>query len=193
MAITLAQRLQRLKEGAEAAYHRYMSEEDLERAQEVQYIYQAEQEKLKRGNAMPVNSMGSGLHDSQLVYGTNPAQQAANNHAVLSMAAQQNAAVQNTLTGIGPAMAQQVRPAEAKEGVLMWQGRELPEDWRGAEYTDTAIEINAVSRQHKITFRSKWSSDSIMLWLSTHTYSGAEAMKVAATFLEVINQRRISS
>jgi hypothetical protein len=86
---------------------------------------------------------------------------------------------------------QKVHPVKAKEGVLMWQGRELPENWRGAEYKMGIRSLNADSKQWKFVFHSEWSSDTIILWLDPDTYSGSEADKIAETYLETINQRRV--
>lgn len=83
------------------------------------------------------------------------------------------------------------KPMQEKEGVLFWQGRELPEVWRGAEYKIGARSFNATSRQWKIEFRSDFSKDTIMLWLDPDKHSGEEADKIAATYLETINQRRL--
>lgn len=83
------------------------------------------------------------------------------------------------------------KSAKEKEGVLIWQGRELPEVWRGAEYMFGTRAFVPLSRQWRIEFRSDFSMDTIMLWLDPDKHSGEEADKIAATYLETINQRRL--
>jgi hypothetical protein len=112
----------------------------------------------------------------------NMAMQAANNSA---MNAQQSA-----VFGTGMANgAGQAKSALAEEGVLMWQGRVLPENWRGAHYSK--FNRASIGPQWRISMTSEWSSDTIMLWLSMDKYSGEDADTVARTYIETINQRRV--
>ena len=103
-----------------------------------------------------------------------------------------NAAQNQLATGLANSAALQnaaTKPAEAEEGVLMFRGAPLPDKWMGAHYDTTSRAV--VGRQWKISFMSDHSSDTIMLWLSVDQYSGNDADKVAATYLETINQRRL--
>lgn len=98
----------------------------------------------------------------------------------------------STSIGVSTGIGQQTpKSAKEKEGVLIWQGRELPEVWRGAEYKFGARAFVPLSRQWRIEFRSDFSMDTIMLWLDPDKHSGEEADKIAATYLETINQRRL--
>ena len=87
------------------------------------------------------------------------------------------------------AQPQGMKPAEEKNGVLMFRGAPLPDKWMGAFYA--MVNRVPVGKQWKISFNSEFSSDTIMLWLSMDEFSGNDADKVAATYLETINQRRI--
>ena len=102
----------------------------------------------------------------------------------------QNGAVMNLMMQ-NAAMGQQrvIKPAEEKNGVLMFRGAPLPDKWMGAFYA--MVNRVPVGKQWKISFNSEFSSDTIMLWLSMDEFSGNDADKVAATYLETINQRRI--
>ena len=98
----------------------------------------------------------------------------------------------STSIGVSMGTGQQTpKSAKEKEGVLIWQGRELPEVWRGAEYKFGTRAFVPLSRQWRIEFRSDFSMDTIMLWLDPDKHSGEEADKIAATYLETINQRRL--
>lgn len=101
------------------------------------------------------------------------------------------AAAQNQLQNFNPAAMQNAtKAAAAEEGVLMFRGAPLPEVWRGAEYK--LSNRAQVAKQWKMSFTSDYASDTIMLWLSSETHSGLDADKVALTYLETINQRRLS-
>jgi hypothetical protein len=100
-----------------------------------------------------------------------------------------NQMLQNATMGAGPVQGTASKSAEAEEGVLMFRGAVLPDKWMGAHYGVT--NRAAVGKQWKISFTSLYSSDTIMLWLSMDEFSGNDADKVAATYLETINQRRL--
>ena len=112
-----------------------------------------------------------------------------------SLAAQNQLAVDSRKLMMNAAMSQTqaagtpIKPATEKEGVLFFRGKELPEKWLGAYYGGTNRAV--VGKQWKISFTSDYSSDTIMLWLSTDQYSGNDADKVADTYREMINQRRL--
>lgn len=93
--------------------------------------------------------------------------------------------------GLGVGQQGVQHPAKSKEGVLFWQGREMPEVWRGAEYKFGSRRFVAMSHQWQVSFVSDFSSDTIMLWLDPDKHSGEEVDKIAATYLETINQRRL--
>jgi hypothetical protein len=84
-----------------------------------------------------------------------------------------------------------MKPIEEKEEVLMFQGREMPSDWRGASYQGFNRAIVQASHQWKVTYISKWASDSILIWFSMDKYSGEQVDELARTYLEVINTRRL--
>ena len=109
----------------------------------------------------------------------------------LGQANNQSGAAMNQLmqSRLSPAQQQVMKPAEEKNGVLMFRGAELPDKWMGAFYA--MVNRIPVGKQWKISFNSEFSSDTIMLWLSMDEFSGNDADKVAATYLETINQRRL--
>lgn len=130
----------------------------------------------------------------QSIQGAMSAQDLQNNIAAHNSAIQSNMLTGVFGTSIGVAMGvgqQAVKPTKEKEGVLFWQGREMPEVWRGAEYKFGSRRFVAMSHQWQVSFVSDFSSDTIMLWLDPDKHSGEEADKIAATYLETINQRRL--
>lgn len=74
-------------------------------------------------------------------------------------------------------------------GVAHGRLRPLPLDWRGGYYEN--VNVASIGRQWKVSLTSKWSSDTIMFWLSSDEHSVNAARQIAATYLEVINQRRL--
>jgi hypothetical protein len=80
-------------------------------------------------------------------------------------------------------------PAVYPHGVLYMNGHQLEADWRGAEYKDYVRTVN--TKVWILRFRSEWSSDEIVVHLDIDAYSGTEVNKLAETYLEAINQRRL--
>lgn len=105
---------------------------------------------------------------------------------------------QNALTtgvGAGQLLMQQNTPKEAPKyecGVLYLNGAPLPDDWRGA-YTDRIERSMAVGDNPRwiFNFKSKWGSEIIVLHLDAEKMSGEEATRVAETYKEALNQRRV--
>lgn len=130
----------------------------------------------------------SQMHASQSVMQQNLAQQNAAGQ-MWGQAAAQTVGMRSLMREEARTALKAVQSGLAEEGVLMFRGAPLPENWRGAHYRSYAIA--QVSSQWRITFGSDWSELSIMLWLSATTYSMDAASKVAETYLESINQRRL--
>jgi hypothetical protein len=170
---------------------RVMAPPEIERA--VVYKYERLVDDIRKGRVMDmgwngamgaIGGGGSGMSAAQAaqnIYGAGLGNQTQNAQNQLAKSALQNAGMAS--------VAQGMKPAEAEEGVLLFHGAPLPEKWLGAHY---ALGVRApVGKQWRINFTSEFSSDTIMLWLSMEKYSGIEADKVAATYLETINQRRL--
>ena len=74
-------------------------------------------------------------------------------------------------------------------GELYTRNQPLPVDWRGAEYGEVEREVE--NGCWKLTFSSKWTHETIIVHLDLQTLSGEQVDRMAKTFLEVINQRRL--
>lgn len=99
-------------------------------------------------------------------------------------AAAQSARSMGLLGGIAQA------PAPKKTGVLYTaNGELLADDWRGAVITDFAKRYT--NGRYEITFTSKWAGDAILLYVDAQEHSGAAADKIAETYKEALNQRRL--
>lgn len=85
-------------------------------------------------------------------------------------------------------------PAKYEIGVLYLDGKPMPDDWRGA-YIDRMERSIAGSGggdpRWIFSFKSKWSNANILLHLDANELSGKEADKVAETYKEALNQRRL--
>jgi hypothetical protein len=143
-----------------------------------EHIYRKKLHDIERNYKMDYEQM-MGLQNAMM--GPNLAQGQLANNVTAS-------ALQNVTIDARHVQGTVAKQARAEEGVLMFKGAPLPEKWLGAFYG--MINRAAIGGQWKITFNSEFSSDTIMLWLSTDKYSGFDADKVAATYLETINQRR---
>jgi hypothetical protein len=76
--------------------------------------------------------------------------------------------------------------------VLYLDGKPLPDDWRGAQIDSFARTIyTGRSVRWSIKFNSKWSRDVITLFLDADEFSGKEADRIAETYKEALNQRRV--
>ena len=75
-------------------------------------------------------------------------------------------------------------------------GKPIPDDWRGAQLTgwDRSLEGTNTNGTHpRWAYRmfSDWSNDVVVLYLDANEVSGGEADKIAGTYMEALNQRRI--
>ena len=72
-------------------------------------------------------------------------------------------------------------------------GMPLADDWRGAyiDKVDRRFTGTVSSPRWVYTFTSKWSNDAVALHLDALEMSGKEADKVAETYREALNQRRV--
>ena len=102
----------------------------------------------------------------------------------------------NSLTGLPPGLmpstgGNDVNPLKTKAeyGTLYMNGRELPDDWRGAMYT--GFDRVAMKEAWKLVFKSPWANDKIEVYIDLEKHSGAEVNAMAKTFIEIINQRRL--
>ncbi|CAB4241129.1 hypothetical protein UFOVP228_27 [uncultured Caudovirales phage] len=166
----------------ESLFHR--GEDTAQNIATLEQIYRAEAADIRKGYDMNNDIYGQQVLDPRMLVGITSIGNGGSNFG---------AAAQNQLTGVmGTGLANQtmgMKPAEEKEGILFFRGGEMPDRWLGAHYS--RIARVAVGKQWKISFTSEFSSDTIMLWLSMDQYSGNDADKVAATYLETINQRRL--
>lgn len=107
----------------------------------------------------------------------------------------QDIANMTCITGNGAvAVGPWVDPAAAYTiwGQLVWEGAPLPSDWRGAEYTEYSRTFKG--REHpywEVSFNSKWCPTPIFARFDAEKHTGEEVERIAKTFLEVINQRRL--
>lgn len=184
MAISTAQvqyEIDTLERDFRRAMDYHLSQGDSFEMAHIEQAYQKRMQDIKRKYDMGNYDLyGQQMRDPRQLYG------AASELGTMNAA--QNKLMQNVANG---AMAQGVplKSAEEKNGVLMFRGGELPDKWMGAHYSRVARV--PIGRQWKISFSSEFSSDTIMLWLSMDEFSGNDADKVAATYLETINQRRL--
>jgi hypothetical protein len=78
--------------------------------------------------------------------------------------------------------------------VLYLDGKPLPDDWRGAHIDSVTLKgfVGSTNTfRWVVTFSSKWSKDSIALHLDANEFSGKEANRIAETYKEALNQRRV--
>ncbi len=78
--------------------------------------------------------------------------------------------------------------------VLYLDGKPLPDDWRGAHIDSVTLKgfvRPTTTPLWVVTFSSKWSKDSITLHLDANEFSGKEANRIAETYKEALNQRRV--
>lgn len=98
-------------------------------------------------------------------------------------------------TGLGQmvaAMQQAQQPIKYELGTLYLNAAPLPDDWRGAQIDRIARSVTGEGGPRWIfNFHSKWSKDVILLHLDAEELSGKEAMRVAETYKEALNQRRV--
>ena len=90
----------------------------------------------------------------------------------------------------GPSPSRRVNFLREQEEVLLFQGRELPAEWRGAVYDRFTVQQIASARQWRVTFQSAWASDSIVIWFDEQKYSRSQVEAMASAYLDVINTRR---
>lgn len=190
---------ERLEELYKGLYNEAMRYAEYQEADRLKQEYAAVRDQLRKKKQMSIlgaaqNVLGNLIGDG--TYGTStvniPLQELA--HQQQQLAYQQQLA-QMQIAGAGAVQgtqAKQVYPDVAYEtGVLYLNGTALPEDWRGA-YIDTLERtIASTPTRWVISFKSKWSKDVIKLYLDAEELSGKEAMKVAETYKETINQRRV--
>ena len=157
----------------ESLFHR--GEDTAERVAALEQIYRVKVDDIRKGYDMHNEIYGQQILDPRMLVGVTSIGNSGGNYG---------AAAQNQM-----AQAQAIKPAEDKEGVLFFRGGELPEKWMGAHYD--SYQRVVVGKQWKISYSSPYSSDTIMLWLSSEQFSGQDADKVARTYLETINQRRL--
>lgn len=136
------------------------------------------EEYIKEQIARAQQAIGTGL-DGGYGYGT---QQATNNRIGSTIV--QSPQVMRKNAGPVP-----VVEAKAEKDVLLWKDRPLPEDWRGAEYREWRRDV--FDGCWRLRFKSPWTTTEITVLLDMETNSGADVNKMAGTFLEVINQRRL--
>ena len=72
-------------------------------------------------------------------------------------------------------------------------GKPIPDDWRGAQLTgwDRSILFHSNHPRWVYRMRSDWGNDIVLLHLDANEVSGGEADKIAGTYMEALNQRRI--
>lgn len=76
-------------------------------------------------------------------------------------------------------------------GVLYLHHNELPADWSGARITDYKRAVDAHRTYWLVVFSSKWDKAlEIRLYLDMEDINGKEAIAMAETFKEALNQRR---
>ena len=161
-------------------------EDTAQNIQEMDVEYQRKADELRRSYDMN-DVYGQQILDPRTLVGTTAIGNGGGNYGAIAAQNQISNNVGQMLQNTG--MGTSVKPAEEKEGVLFFRGGELPEVWMGAHYN--SYQRAVVGRQWKISYSSPFSSDTIMLWLSSEQFSGQEADKVARTYLETINQRRL--
>lgn len=100
-----------------------------------------------------------------------------------------------TGTGLGQMVAavqQASQPIKYELGTLYLNAAPLPDDWRGAQIDRMERSMAGSGGPRWIfNFHSKWSKDVILLHLDAEELSGKEAMRVAETYKEALNQRRV--
>ena len=101
----------------------------------------------------------------------------------------QNIAQQGYSHGGGIVSTQNMPRQAHPFGQLYLNGAPLPAEWRGAEYA--GIERSTFNTFWELRFSSKWSGEYIYVHLDLNKHSDDEVNKLAQTFLEVINQRRV--
>jgi len=78
-------------------------------------------------------------------------------------------------------------------GQILYNGKPLPPEWRGAEYTAYTRSLNNYGDHNywRLNFTSPWTSGALQAYFDAETHTGAQVEGIAKTFLEVINQRRL--
>lgn len=82
-------------------------------------------------------------------------------------------------------------PKSEEEDVVLWDGRPAPENWRGAKIAEVKRRMEYQGTRWRMDFKSVWTTDVLVLYLSTDKYSGEQADAIAATHMEALNQRRV--
>ena len=183
MRDTMVTALRRLDEQYQYAREAMFSrgENTPERVHDIERMYQTKLEEIRKGYDMNNDIYGQQILDPRQLYGINSS-------AMNAGLAAQNQPAQGSMGALAQ-QGTQVKPITEKEGVLFFRGGVLPEKWMGAHYD--SYQRAVVGKQWKISYSSPYSSDTIMLWLSSEQFSGQDADKVARTYLETINQRRL--